>query len=254
MTTTRRQILAGVLAGITAVTIAAVQTGRLDDDVLTEVLGAKVDKPAGDAKADKKGPLVDASCDLDGVTVSYDASYSASSPAGYKVVTATVGDIAATCGGAEVTVALLAGTRSLASGTVPRATTSSVPVTFSSPPPARDVTSVSVTIAGGTTPIPDDCRSLTFDTFRSLTPAHDTLTASKGHDLVYGLDGNDTLRGDNKDDCLVGQDGDDQLFGDNNDDVLIGGPGDDFLDGGNGRDVCIGGPGENRYLNCEVRR
>lgn len=261
--TPRRRLIAGALVTVLIVTIVAIQTDILDPE--PEVLD---DQAAGSSK---KGPIVDAACDVDGVTVAYDASYSAApGPAGYRVVTATVGDVAETCVGAEVSVALLDGTTELATGTAD-ATSIAVAVTFSAPPPARDVTNVSVTIAGGTVPVPAECDSMTFDNFRSLTADPDVVVATKGSDLVYGLAGSDDIRGDNKEDCLVGQAGDDVLWGDNHadvliggdgndtleggnhDDLLVGGPGNDVLRGGNGRDECRGGGGNDTYVSCEVR-
>ena len=248
---------------LTAIVTAAVQ---MDEPPLidSEVLGKKVDK----------GPVIDASCDVDGVGVSYDASYTSipASNAGFHVARATVTDVSSTCMGADVTVELTGRGQLLAMGTSDDVTATPVLVSFDAAPPAHQVDGVHVEIAGGTTPIPEECfaRSMTFDRFQSLTQAANHHPGSKDRDLLYGREGNDTLRGDNQHDCLVGQAGNDQLVGDNHDDVLIGGAGDDTLDGGNNDDLLVGGAGADTfkggagrdecrgdaadtYISCEVR-
>ncbi len=258
---TTRGLIAAVIAVTVGLTVGAAQTARLDD-AEAQVLGKTVDR---------KAPLIDASCDIDGVAVGYTASYAATpTPAGYRVGTVTLRDVAATCVGAEVSVQLLEGDVALGSPGVATADEVTVDVTMPEPPPAARVTRVQVVIAGGTTPVPSECETIVFDQFLSLTNGADTHAGGKGNDLIYGLDGDDVLRGGNKDDCLVGQAGDDTLYGEgqvdvllggdgndvldggNQDDVLIGGPGNDTLRGGSGRDVCDGGPGTNTYVGCEV--
>jgi hypothetical protein len=256
----QRKAALGLIAAIALIVIVALQS-RLPDLQDPDVLGSKIEK----------GPVVDAPCDIDGVRVRYDASYQATpTTAGYRVVSARVSEVAPTCVGATVTVRLTAGGSPVATGTA-SATSMTVPVTFPTPPIARDVNGVHVEIAGGTTPVPSECAGMAFDQFRALSPGNDTHAGSKDRDLVYGLEGNDTLRGDNQADCLVGQTGNDQLFGDNHADVLTGGAGNDILDGGNhddvlhggdgndtlrggnGRDECRGGGGTNTYVSCEVQ-
>lgn len=257
-----RRVVALAAAAIVGLTVGASQSARLDD-ADAQVLGTKIDK---------KAPIVDASCDIDGVAVGYTASYAATpAPAGYRVGTVTVRDVAATCVDAEVSVQLLEGDVALGSAGTTTAAGATVEVTMPEPPPAARVTRVQVVIAGGTTPVPSECEAITFDQFLSLTNGADNHAGGKGNDLIYGLDGHDTIRGGNKDDCLVGQDGNDTLHGDsqadvllggdgddvldggNQDDVLVGGPGDDVLHGGAGRDTCHGGPGTTTYVGCEVQ-
>jgi Ca2+-binding RTX toxin-like protein len=251
--------------------------GRPEGGRTTEVLGAQV----------AQAPAVDAACDIDGVGVNYDVSFTPAAPAGYKAVAANVTGVSQTCVGATVTVRLKNGSTVIATGVVPASGTT-VPVPFSSPPPAQSVTGVEVEIAGGTVPIPAECNGITFDTFGVLTNGNDSHTAGNRNDLRYGLDGNDTIFGANQRDCLVGQNGNDTLRGENHDDVLLGGPGTDTLEGGNqndvldggdandvldggnqndtlrggagndtirggnGTDTCVGGPGTDTFTGCEA--
>jgi len=248
----RRLLRAGlaVLAAIVVVVVAIEATEPPRGD--TEVLGAT---------KKGEGPIIDASCDIDGVHVSYGTDYRSSpgSPQ-YRVVGAEVREVAPTCAGATVSVRLLDGTTTLATATT-TANATSVSLSFSQAPPAEQVSRVAVEIAGGTVPVPSACSSMGFDRFTSLTAGPDTHAGSKDRDLTYGGAGNDTLRGDNQNDCLDGQGGADQLFGDNHDDVLLGGEGNDVLTGGNGDDTidggpgtdrCLGGTGKNTLTNCEI--
>lgn len=250
---TRYRRVAAVLASAAAIAVVAVVAfeSSLPPDG-TAVLGA-TKKP--------QPPIIDAGCDIDGVTVDYGAGFR-SSPGEpqYRVVRAEVGDVAPTCMGATVSVRLLEGSTTLATATADAEETV-VGLDFTDPPPARQVNGVAVEIVGGTVPVPAACSSMAFDRFTVRTAGNDSHAGSKDRDLTYGGDGNDTLRGDNQHDCLDGQAGDDQLFGDNHDDVLLGGEGDDVLDGGNGDDHldggpgidrCVGGPGRNTFESCEV--
>jgi hypothetical protein len=88
------------------------------------------------------------SCDPNGVFVSYTAEYSPAVPAGYKVVGASVDDVAASCAGATVTVQLRHGATQMAAASA-IASGAKVFVTFASPPPSHDVTQVDVQV--GTT-------------------------------------------------------------------------------------------------------
>jgi hypothetical protein len=217
----------------------------------TDVLGA----------TKERAPVINASCDIDGVTVDYQAGFRTSPGAPeYRVVRATVGDVAPTCVGATVSVSLRQGTTTLttATGTASAAT---VALDFTPAPSAKRVDQVAVEIAGGTVPVPSQCQTMGFDQFTSLTPGNDVHAGSKDRDLTYGGDGADELHGDNQADCLVGQGGNDQLLGENHDDVLLGGDGndvltggsgDDVLDGGPGTDRCIPGSGKNTVVSCEV--
>ena len=218
----------------------------------TDVLGATKDR----------APVIDAPCDIDGVTVDYQAGFRTSPGAPeYRIVRATVGGVAPTCVGATVSVQLRDGTTPLATS-VATAGTPTVTLDFSAAPSARAVDGVAVEIDGGTVPIPSECQALGFDRFTGLTSGNDSHPGSKDRDLTYGGSGADQLRGDNQSDCLVGQGGNDQLFGDNHDDVLVGGDGNDVLTGGSGDDRlyggpgvdrCVGGAGKNTFdVSCEV--
>jgi Ca2+-binding RTX toxin-like protein len=250
---TRRRRVAAALAAVAA--IGAVAFGAFQSTVPpdgTSVLGA-TKKP--------QPPIIDAGCDVDGVTVDYGAAFRTSpGDPQYRVVRAEVGNVAPTCAGATVSVRLLEGTTTLATATG-TAGTPIVGLDFTDAPPARQVNGVAVEIVGGDVPVPERCASMTFDRFTVLTAGNDPHAGSKDRDLTYGLEGNDTLRGDNQHDCLDGQAGNDQLLGENHDDVLVGGEGDDVLtggggddtlDGGPGFDRCIGGPGKNTTVDCEA--
>ena len=249
----RRAVAAlAALLGLAIVAVVTLEMSVPPDG--TAVLGA-TKKP--------QPPIIDAGCDVDGVTIDYGASFhSAPGEPQYRVVRAEVGQVAPTCAGATVSVRLLEGAETIATATA-TADATTVGLAFSEAPPARDVDGVAVEIAGGTVPVPDACGSMAFDRFTVLTAGADTHPGSKDRDLTYGLQGADTIRGDNQHDCLDGGAGADQLFGDNQDDVLLGGEGDDTLDGGSGddrleggpgNDVCIGGAGKNTFIDCEVRR
>ncbi len=239
-----------VAASVAAVAIGGLQSSAPPDG--TAVLGA-TKKP--------KPPIIDAGCDVDGVTVAYGASFRSSpDEPQYRIVRATVDGVAASCAGATVSVELLDGAETIATATAD-AESPTMDLDFTDAPPARDVDGVAVEIAGGEVPLPEPCESMTFERFTVLTAGPDTHAGSKDRDLIYGGDGDDTLRGDNQADCLDGQDGADQLFGDNHDDVLLGGDGDDVLtggggddrlDGGPGTDRCIGGNGKNTLVDCEL--
>ena len=231
-----RQLAAVALAALAFWGVALVALETSEPPSGASVLGA-TKKP--------QPPIIDAGCDVDGVQVDYEAGFSA---AEYRVVSATVSGIAASCVGATVSVSMLEGTSVLTTQTIEPAESPSVELDFTDPASAKRVNGVHVIIAGGYVPLPDECSSMTFDRFMVRTPDDDTHAGSKDRDLTYGQAGNDTLRGDNQNDCLDGQAGNDQLFGDNHDDVLLGGDGNDTLAGGNGSDVLFGGAGDDTLI------
>lgn len=237
MSVVRHPIRGAVGTGM-AVAVVAFTIQAVDPFAGTEVLGEQL----------RRAPQVSGSCDVDGVHVTYDASYRATpAPAGYRVVTVDLEQVSPTCSGATATAELLGGGSSLATA----ATTvvgSTATITFASPPRASDVDGVAVVLAGGVTPVPAACASMAFDHRIVLTGDADTYAASKDRDLVHAGAGADRIDGGNKADCLAGQAGDDALDGGNQDDVLLGDDGDDTLRGGAGDDVLIGGPGTDR---CE---
>lgn len=69
------------------------------------------------------------------------------------------------------------------------------------------------------------------------TEEQETLWATTGADVVYGLGGDDQLLGDGGDDILFGGGGNDMLSGGQGDDILVGGAGDDLLYGDDGSDI-----------------
>lgn len=119
--------------------------------VVAAVVGSTVAMQLPDAPevlADRTSPppAVDAGCDRDGVSISYDAAYSSAPEPGYRVVRAVVDDIGVGCRNRRLTVHLLddAGSR-LASATVV-VTGARGAVTFPQAPSARAVTAVAVEI------------------------------------------------------------------------------------------------------------
>jgi hypothetical protein len=96
------------------------------------------------------GDAVVPSCDTDGVTTSYTVSYSATGTAGYKIDTAEISGVAATCLGATMKVTLTGASNSaLAERTQVVAAPTSYSINFSSSAvPAAEVTGVHVTIVG----------------------------------------------------------------------------------------------------------
>lgn len=80
-----------------------------------------------------------------------------------------------------------------------------------------------------------------------------SLSASEGNNIFYGLGGNDTITGGKDSDQILGDDGNDSLDGgDASDyidgglgaDTIIGGLGNDILDGSYGFDSILGGDGD----------
>jgi hypothetical protein len=220
----------------------------------------------------------DGSCDVDGLSVAFEAGVTPGlTPLGVRVRAAVVSGVAPTCSGAGLSVRLISGGAIVANGgpvTVSGATTS---VPLGSPPLAEVVDAVEVVITGGSVPVPAAC-SFTIDEVRIGTTAADRLDGTERRDLLYGLPGNDRLDGADNRDCLSGGVGDDVLDGGPGDDVALGDPGNDqligsigkdvlsggegddrleggegndTLDGGPGNDVCIGGPGTDRFVGCE---
>ena len=96
------------------------------------------------------GNAVVPSCDTDGVTTNYTVSYTATGTAGYKIDTADISGVAATCNGATMKVTLTgASNTALAERTQVIAAPSSYSLNFSAAGvPAADVTGVHVTIVG----------------------------------------------------------------------------------------------------------
>jgi hypothetical protein len=91
-----------------------------------------------------------ASCDTDGVAVTYTEAYEQTAPAGYKVTDVTVTGVASACAGQTLSVTLSgAGDQAVGEGsiTVPASGTDHV-VAISSHPLAQDVTRADVVITG----------------------------------------------------------------------------------------------------------
>jgi Ca2+-binding RTX toxin-like protein len=73
---------------------------------------------------------------------------------------------------------------------------------------------------------------------------NDTMRGGDGNDTLYGGDGADVLRGGNDNDTLYGDAGNDTLYGDAGNDTLYGGAGDDVMSGGAGSDSLYGEAGD----------
>lgn len=219
------------------------------------------------------------SCDVDGVDVVWNAGFF-SNEGRATVSHATVRGIAPTCENAILKVVLLDGEEELGDSQMVSTGSSSMTVGFDPRVDAEAVDNVYVELAGGTTPIPQQCRSLKLDRITIGTNSDDVIDGFQLANLVYGLDGADTITGNQQDDCLDGQggadtvrggpgkdvllggDGVDRLYGDQGNDLLYGGPGNDALEGGAGNDTLDGGPGDHdvcvletkqdKAINCEV--
>ena len=77
---------------------------------------------------------------------------------------------------------------------------------------------------------------------------NDTLSGSRGADILIGRNGDDLLFGGDGNDSLFGGNGEDQLSGLNGNDLLFGGSGNDLLEGGDGNDSLQGEAGNDRIF------
>ncbi len=201
-------------------------------------------------------------CDVDGVDVAYRTTYRSVPPLGYDVTDAIVSGVSwPSCQGAVLSVVLGDGATSdralgqltLANGNVvvggPSAT-ATVPVRLKTAPVAVPdaawISSVGVTLDGGTTPIPPDCQGMNLPTVIIGTLGPDVIngTDPKG-DLIYSLLGADRIDGRQGDDCITtGADanGDTVTVGNGNN-VVRTGPGDDTVVAGNGTNRISTGDG-----------
>lgn len=78
------------------------------------------------------------------------------------------------------------------------------------------------------------------------TAGADTLTGTKGPDVIVALAGNDTVNGGGGDDVICAGAGNDRVNGGNGNDQVFGGPGGDTLRGGPGDDALYGNAGRDR--------
>lgn len=202
-------------------------------------------------------------CDVDGVAVAYRTAYRSSSPPGYDLTDAVVEDVAwPSCSGAVLTVVVGDGTTpelargqlTLSSSNVSvsgSSATATVPVRRvaapSQPPDAEPITTVGVTLDGGTTPVPAGCEGAPFSAIFVGTNGDDTITGTKNkRDLIYSLEGADTVQAGQGDDCVVtGSDalGDTVQVG-NGTNLVRTGPGADQVTAGNGKNAIYTGAGD----------
>lgn len=90
-------------------------------------------------------PSTSGDCGSSGPFVSYTAAYSSASPRGYRVTKATVSNLVEkNCNTRSVVVTLSSATSALASASAAIGSGNFAVVSFATPPPARDVTQVSV--------------------------------------------------------------------------------------------------------------
>lgn len=179
------------------------------------------------------------SCDFDGVTSNYGTTYNRAAKR-YDVTTVTVSNIASSCAGAKLTVALYA--------TPPPFTASALVSQFVSPLPnnpgtvtvtlpagtsASLVYGVHVELAGGSVQIPAACQSMSFNNIVVGTPSSDVLTGTNKNDYMVGLAGNDSYSSQNADDCVWAFDGSNTITTGNGTSVVIAGNGANAVTMGN---------------------
>lgn len=186
------------------------------------------------------------SCDVDGVTTGYTVAYQTSKS--FVVTIVNVSGIATTCLGGQVTVTLSSHTQDPIPGASGQATISgtTMPVPMTTPPTANVVTKVTVTLSGGSTPVPPQCSSMGFNNVQIGTTGNDNLTGTNGNDLIYSLSGVDSISGMQGNDCLNGGPsmGDNDTISDGNgNDVVLAGNGNDQVTVGNGTDLIKLGNG-----------
>lgn len=205
-------------------------------------------------------------CETDGVAVSFTTAFMQTPPpAGTRVTSVDVGDIAPACAGSDLAVTLLDDTTSIAGGGAVAIGGTTENVAMIPAPLAEEVVRIHVEIAGipvaeptppptggggdlpdvgprpspTTTPLPvvkrGRCTGLAH---RSVTMKRAPLTSDL---IIVGSAAVDILAGTDGDDTLCGLAGDDQISGLAGDDWLGGGPGADRLRGGAGADVVNGG-------------
>lgn len=193
-------------------------------------------------------------CDVTGVDVSYATAWQATpAPGRHVVTTATVDAIQQpSCAGAALKVVLRQGTTDLGSAIATIGANTTQTVTFSPGTPSAPVDTVFVELAGGFTPVPEECeheKQLKLDSIIIGTTGNDNITDTKGANLIYSLTGADTIAADGKADCIVVNDGGDHITGSNgNDVILLTGDG-NTVHAGNGEDTIYVGNGNNNVVD-----
>ncbi len=79
----------------------------------------------------------------------------------------------------------------------------------------------------------------------------DTVTGSKGDDIIYGNSGNDNIAAGEENGVIYGGADDDVISGESGDDIIWGEAGCDTLDGGSGNDYLFGGLDDDTYIFAE---
>lgn len=188
-------------------------------------------------------------CDVTGVDVSYDTTYSTERH-GYFVDKIDVSEISSpSCDTAMLTVGLKdEDGDSLGSVTGP-VIGASTTLDIETDPDAALVYDVDVVLDGGYTPWPTACNGLTFQNIQVGTLSDDELAGvNPRSDLLYGLAGADRLESLQGDDCLDGGDGSDTIVSGNGNSVLFAGAGNDSMTAGNGNNKIFPGSGTNTIV------
>lgn len=197
------------------------------------------------------------SCDVTGVGVGYTTAWTASPAPGRFVVSAATVDAIQqpSCQGATLTVRLRhtdAATQQATDVAVAQAVVGSSPtqtVAFATPPAASSVDDVSVELSGGYTPVPPECEALRLTNIVLGTTGDDTISDSKGGNLIYTLSGADSVATGGRGDCIVGGPGNKRIVGAAGSDVVLLGDDVHLVDGGAGADVLKVGNGNGNILN-----
>lgn len=183
-------------------------------------------------------------CDVDGVSVTYTTKYQAAPERGYAVTVARVNSLDPHCSGATVKVTLSNGA-SVASGDPTRSVVYNPSVGYAaadfrtSPaatPLASWVKHVTVELAGGTLPIPQQCAMPLDRSFLGTTGSDPTsvLTGTNQNDVLFGLNGDDSYAALNGDDCVVAGNGNNTIDLGTGADVVVAGDGSNTIVAGNG--------------------
>lgn len=217
-------------------------------------------------------------CDVDGVDVAYRTAYRSAPALGYDVTDGVVSAISwPSCRGAVLSVVVGDGTTpdrargeltladanvSVAGGSAVAQVPLRLAASPSDVPDAAWISTVGVTLDGGTTPIPPECTGRVFATTMIGTNSDDVMDGTNAKaDLIYTLEGADRVDGRQGADCVItGADalGDTVVVG-NADNVVRTGAGSDIVTTGNGTqristqggdDTITVGTGKGSYIDA----
>jgi hypothetical protein len=100
-------------------------------------------------------------------------------------------------------------------------------------------------------PVVPTCQGLS--PTRIGTAGDDSITGTRGRDVIVALGGAESVRGGDGSDTIEGGGGNDWIDGGAGSDDLLGGAGDDTLDGGADNDGLRGGRGTDTCISGELR-